>query len=190
MKIKIFLYMVLGALWFGVADCAFASQGAPSWRPTYDLVMIWVNFLILAFALYKLLKKPLKGFLESRKQELASGIENVESQKRVVAEEIDAVEQMVKESAARLEKVRERIVSQGESEKERIIAEAREQSRRLMENAQSKVENHFRQARAKIREELLDAAFTKAFERLPQEIGAADQQGFLDRFLTLALSAK
>jgi F-type H+-transporting ATPase subunit b len=188
MKMMIPFVVVFGALWLGDAALAGAGTDAPEWRPTYDHVMLWFNFGILVFILYKVLKKPLKGFLEDRKGEVSGEIEKVEAQKRAITEEIEAATRLVKESAARLEGIKERIVARGENEKTRLIEDARQQSRILIENSRRKAESQYRQAHAKLREELLDAAFTMALERLPREIGDTDRQGFIDRFLSGALN--
>ena len=44
---------------------AQAADGTGDWRPVFDLVMRWVNFLILAFLLIKFSRVPIKNFLET-----------------------------------------------------------------------------------------------------------------------------
>ena len=61
---------------------AFEVQAADSsgdWRPMFDLVMRWVNFLILAFLLIKFSRAPIKKFLADKKQTIADEIGNLEA---------------------------------------------------------------------------------------------------------------
>ena len=59
---------------------AMAADRASDWRPTYDLVMKWVNFGLLAFILVKYLKDPLKEFFFGQKAMVARQIEKLEQE--------------------------------------------------------------------------------------------------------------
>lgn len=184
----VFCLVCIGWVCFGPASIAAAGETGANWRPTYDLIMMYVNFGILAFALYKILKKPLTDFIRSRQSMLADEIEKVEKSKQAVNAELKVATEQLEQSAARLETIKERIAAQGENEKKRLVDEANLQSRILIENARRRIDSRFSQARAQFREELLNAAFGLVFERLPKEIGEEDNKRFYDQFLTGALN--
>ena len=46
-------------------DDTLAAESGGTWRSTYDLIMRWANFLILAFIIFKFGKKPLINFMKS-----------------------------------------------------------------------------------------------------------------------------
>ena len=54
-------------LW--MATSVGAAETA-AWRPTYDLVMRWVNFLILVIIIVKYMRKPLGDFIAGKQREV------------------------------------------------------------------------------------------------------------------------
>ncbi len=173
-----------------MAICAFpasAAEGAPEWRPTYDLIMMWVNFLILFGVLYKFLKTPLKDFLEGRKYELEKEIRKAEEQKELAETKIKESMQLLEEGEDRLKTVKERIVAQGEILKAQLVDEAREQSQYMIAEAKRKVDSQIIRAREKFRKELIDVAFDKALERLPSMVTEEDGQRFVQNYIEHAM---
>ena len=165
---------------------ALAAEGANQWRHTYDLVMMWINFLILAFLLVKFGRKPLMGFLLGRREELVQEIERIEAEKQEAdAKVADALKQ-IDESQIRLERIKERIIKEGENKKQTIIENAQLESKILLEEAQRKIDNLFIEAKKKYRDEMIDKAMEIVFEKLPLEITDQDNQRFNKQFLMSA----
>jgi F-type H+-transporting ATPase subunit b len=165
---------------------ALAAETTKNWRSTFDLVMRWLNFVIIAFVLVKFGKKPIKDFLANRKQEIDHQITKYEQQKEAAEEKIAEATQMLNNSIARFEKIKKRIVEDGEKKKQQIIEGARQESRILLEGTQQKIENQIREAINLIRSELIDSAIALAEKRLPEEITAVDEQKLLDHFMESA----
>ena len=65
--------IILTALFFLSAGAVevLAAEGGGGWRPTYDIIMRWVNFGILAFIFFKFARRPLKNFLSDKKNEIS-----------------------------------------------------------------------------------------------------------------------
>ena len=82
---------------------AFAADGSNQWRPTYDLVMRWLNFGILVFLLIKFGKKPLLSLLHKRKEELQREINRAEEQRNKAETKIKEVHTLLDGSVVRLE---------------------------------------------------------------------------------------
>ena len=177
-----FLSAVLIALLMSGPD-AFAAETAENWRTTYDLVMRWVNFAIIAILLVKFAKTPLRDFLADQKGQIERRIKGYEQQKEAVEEKIAENQKMLADSIARFEKIRQMIIESGERKKQEIIEDAQRESQMLLEATQHKIEHQIREARNIIRSELIDAAIALAEKRLPSEITAADEQKLTDLFL-------
>ena len=64
---------------------ALAADQNGGWRPTYDLVMRWLNFVILALVLIKFARRPLADFLTGKKEEIARDIQRMEEEKEQAA---------------------------------------------------------------------------------------------------------
>ena len=177
-----FLIAVFAVLLLGGTD-AMAAETASGWRSTFDLVMRWVNFVIIAFVLVKFGRKPIKDFLSDRREKIEQQIEKYEHQKEVAIEKIEEATQMLKDSTARFEKIKKRIVEDGEKKKQQIIEEARQESKILLAGTRQKIEYQIVEARNLIRSEMIESAIAQAEQRLPEVITAVDEQKLIDNFM-------
>ncbi|MBW1776196.1 MAG: ATP synthase F0 subunit B [Deltaproteobacteria bacterium] len=169
-----------------LAGTAAAAEGAGDWRPTYDLIMRWVNFLILAFIIVKYARRPLKNFLADKKTDLEQEIQSLEQEKERIAKEVDQAKKTLEESEGTLSALKARILKEGEAERERIIQEARAQAQVMLESARQRIENQLRRAKGGVVSELVDSAVALALQRLPQMLTPEDHQAWIDRFTTSA----
>ena len=165
---------------------ALAADGAESWRPLFDRIMRWLNFVILAFLLIKFSRVPIKTFFKTRKEEMVREIKALEDEKQKALVEIDENLKLLEDSGVRFDTLRERIVAQGEKNKQQIIEDARQESKVLLESAKQKIDNQIMEARNKLKTELIDSAITIAMQRLPAEMTAEDNQKWVDKFLSSA----
>jgi F-type H+-transporting ATPase subunit b len=162
---------------------ALAAETTKNWRATFDLVMRWVNFVIIVFVLVKFGRKPIKDFLSNRREKIGQQIKKYEQQKEAAAEKIEEVNNLLKNNIARFEKIKKRIVEDGEKKKQQIIEDARQESMILLSSTRQKIENQIVEARNLIRSELIESAIALAERRLPEEITAVDEQKLLDHFM-------
>jgi F-type H+-transporting ATPase subunit b len=174
------LAFFLMLLWAGAA---LAAEEAGGWRPTYDLVMRWVNFALLAFVIVKFSREPLNDFLQGRKMALSIEIQKMEDQHRAAAEQAKQASRQLEESSAQLAEMKERIINLGVNSKERIIEEARQQARNMLLESQRKVEGQILRARQKFRNELVDAAIDRVLEKLPETINDVDRERMVKAFV-------
>lgn len=163
---------------------AWAGEGDAGWRSTYDTVMLWVNFSILAFVAVKFGKAPIMNLLRSQKDEIAGEIEKLEKEREQMIARIDETRQALTESDARFNELKERIVARGKNRKEVIIEEAREQSQLMIEAAKKKIDFQIVEAKRLLRDELIDTAIDMAGRKLPSEIRDEDNDRLLDLFMS------
>jgi F-type H+-transporting ATPase subunit b len=173
-----------------------AAENSGGWRPVFDLVMRWVNFLLLAFLLIKFSRAPIKKFLEGKKQEIADEIGELEAKKDEMLRQIDESKQQLKNSRERLAELKTRIIAQGERNRQQIIEDAEQESKLMLKSAQQKMAKSAQQkmasriieARQKLKMELVDSAIAIATDMLPEKITAEDNQKFIDTFISSAAS--
>jgi len=161
----------------------FAGENPGDWRPIYDLVMRWVNFLILAFILVKFGKAPLMNFLRGEQNRFESEMRRLEKEKEKAVEKVKKTQRMLHESNERFDKLKERIIAQGEKKKQAIIEEAKRESRQMIEEAGRKIGHRLYQAKEQLRAELVDTATAVAMQRLAGELTEADNEKFISRFM-------
>lgn len=168
---------------------ALAADSSDGWRPIFDLIMRWANFLILAFLLIKFSRLPIKSFLEGKKEDIAREIEKLEADKNQILLEIDENRKQIENSKERLSQLKKTIIAQGEKNKIKIIEDAERESKILLESAKQKIENRVAEARELLKAELVDNAIALAMKKLPESITDQDNQKFIDKFIeTAALS--
>jgi F-type H+-transporting ATPase subunit b len=167
---------------------AQAADSAGDWRPVFDLVMRWVNFLILAFLLIKFSRVPIKNFLAGKKEEITSEIEELESEKEQMLLKIDENRKQIENSKERLSRLIETIINQGEKNKLKIIEDAERESKILLESAEQKISSRIAEAREVLKAELVDEAISLAMEKLPELITEQDNQKLISTFIQSAAS--
>lgn len=182
------LAVVIGILLLGTE--ASAANNSDDWRPTFDLVMRWLNFGIIVFILVKYTRTPIKDFLLSRREEVAQKIERVEEEKEAAQKKIQDAARILDESEVRFARVKERIIQEGEIKKQKLIEDARQESRILLESTMKKIDNQVLDAQKALKLELVDAAISLAMKRLPDVITTEDNQNFTNQFLASASDKK
>lgn len=183
--------LILMVIFIGAMVClsgfpVWAGDAQPHWRPTYDKVMLWVNFLILVTVIVKYGRMPIKKFLESQKEDVQSEIKQLEQEKAAIQSKVaDAVTEAEK-SQTRLEQIKVRIKAQGEKKRDQIITDANRQSTLLIEDAKRKIDYRIRQARLELKSEVVDMAIAQATKQLPNVITKADDQALVEQYLEKA----
>ena len=165
-----------------------AADNSGDWRPLFDLVMRWVNFLILAFLLIKFSRAPIKKFFDGKKQDIADEIGGLEAEKEKMLGQIEESKKQLENSQDRLSELKKRIIAQGEKNRQKIIEEAEQESKIMLKSAQQKINSRIVEARQELKSDLVDAAIALAIKLLPEKITEEDNQKFIDAFMSSASS--
>jgi F-type H+-transporting ATPase subunit b len=163
------------------AGTALAADG--NWRPIYDLVMRWLNFLILAGVIVRYARQPIMTFLQGRTAEVRIGIVALEEQKAKAVAAVEKVQRRLAESETRLAEMKARMLAEGERHKQRLLDQAETESAMMLKSAEHKIDGLLIQAQRTLRAELVDGAIELALTRLPAEIQGEDHQRFTADFL-------
>jgi F-type H+-transporting ATPase subunit b len=173
-----------------MADPAWAGDAAKQWRPVYDLVMRWINFVILAFLIVRYGGPPLVKFLRNQKNDIQKQIDQVQQEKDAMMANVQQARSALQQSALRHDEIKAKIIEMGEHKKQEIIEESKEQSRLMLESARHRIDYQIHQAHEKLRLELLDMAMAAALEKLPEEITPDDDRKLIDKYLATAVAIK
>lgn len=162
---------------------ALGAESAVNWRPTYDLVMRWLNFGILVLLFFKYVRKPLSAFLNGKSRQVKESITKVEEEKEVVMTRIHELKNEQKKAQEHMHQIRDRLLSQGEQKKKKIIDDAKKESHLLMGNAKQKIKHEISSARNTLQMEMVDQAIALSMQRLPQLMTDQDAQNSLKLYL-------
>jgi F-type H+-transporting ATPase subunit b len=166
--------------------CTGALAADATWRPVYDTIMRWVNFLILAFLLFKFGRTPIMNFLKGQRFDLAREIDALKAEKEAAEAKLKEIENELAASSQRFVEMSERIIREGERRRDEIIEDARLESQMLLESARRKADSKFISAKQRLRSQLVDSAMDMVFERLPAMVTEADNRRMLQEFLKTA----
>jgi len=175
----------IGALCIPLLEtAAFASETSGGWRPTYDLVLRWFNFGILAFLFIKFAKAPAKDFFASKRAEIADGLRQIEAAKKEIDEKMGSVKKALVENRERLDRLRRTILAEAERRKETAVNDAQQHRMLLLAESERKIDAMVVEANARIKSELLDAAIHLVEKLLPELLTEADRRRLVDQYIT------
>jgi F-type H+-transporting ATPase subunit b len=163
-------------------DPLWAAEAAADWRPTYDLVMRWINFGILAGLIFYFGRRPVANLLNTQATQHRERIGQLEDQREAALERLAEVQRLQQEHQDRLEVLRERIVAEGERQREALIEDGQREGEVLIAQAHRRIGLALRDARTQLRDEILDLALERALEKLPALLTPQDNETRLAHF--------
>ena len=143
----------------------------------------FLNTLIVVGILYKVAYRPVRNFLRDRRE----GIRQALAESRAAREEAEKrlAEQRarVADLEAELVRVREQGANERAAMRERLEEEQENQAQRLLEQTRTTIELETSRARAELQNQAASLALRLAEEMLKKELGEADQERFVERYL-------
>jgi F-type H+-transporting ATPase subunit b len=143
-----------------------------------------LNLAILLGVLVYFGRKPIKGFLADRRDQIKGDVDQA-------AALLEAAETRYAEWQRRLidldsesETIRNDGRRRAEEEAQAILAEAQAAAERIHRDAESVVEQELRRAKARLRDEAATLATELAERILKEQLGAADKERLMDEFIT------
>jgi F-type H+-transporting ATPase subunit b len=170
----------------GLALSALAAEeheGTSSFKKTWMRVWEILNFLILAFLLFKFLKDPVKNFFKERAQMFQKQIEEAEGASVEAEREFKELENRFELLDEEIQQLRQVITEQGERERDKIISDAKQTAEYMLEKAKIEADRVMREAIMKLRREVTNEAVRLAEESIKKEIGKKDQERLVDEYL-------
>ena len=146
---------------------------------------IWqvVAFIIVAFLLVRLLKKPLLGFLLKRKEEIRNSLEEAKKREleaqRLLAEWEGKINSMSREITLLHETLR----NEGEEERRKIVERAQEEGERIKKQTQVIAEQEIKKGRMSLKKETVDLSLDLAESLLKQAIQPRDQDRLAKEYI-------
>jgi F-type H+-transporting ATPase subunit b len=162
------------------ASAAAGEHHAPS---IHEIWFPLANFLIYALILLRFGLPAVRGFLQTRRQEVVATVEAAAAKKQ-------QAEAFVNEYRARLaglEKevgsIRASLREDGEILRNKLLEEARILAAKIKEDARFLADQEFNMARQKLREEMADRAEVASRELAQRHLSAADQGRLVEDFI-------
>jgi F-type H+-transporting ATPase subunit b len=160
-----------------------AEDGARHWRPVYDTIMLWINFGILAYLIYRFGRQPFLAFLKDQTNQVSDEIQKVEQQKQELIDRINETERRMQESSERYEQIKARIIEEGRLLRQQIIDDARTQGEAMIDREKKNASRRITESRNKVMAELADAATRVAGRNLPGELKKEDHSRLIQQYI-------
>jgi F-type H+-transporting ATPase subunit b len=173
---------VVGGLTLNVF-AAEEEKGTSQFKEHWLSVWQVLNFFILAFLVFKLLKDPLKKYFQQGSEVVREQLEQAENASLQAEQELEAVHRRFEVLDEEILKLQESISEQGEREREAIIASAGQSAAYLMEKARLECEMMLRQAKIRLHREVIDESLRLAEEKVRKAIKDSDQKRLVDEYV-------
>jgi F-type H+-transporting ATPase subunit b len=187
--------VVLAGLMVGLSGLAWASGGGEhgaghgelNW---FDFSLRILNFGIMAAILFKLLKKPLAGFIATRRENIQSSLAELELQKQEAEQKRAEYQAKLAALDQETRKILDEYIQEGEIEKGKIIAAAQKQADYIRQQAHLAVQQEVKSAREGLQREIVELSVAAAEEVLRKNIKAKDQERLVQDFMAKVVEAK
>lgn len=174
--------VVFLCLSFGTAMAASGGgSGAKGWVKT-DWFRL-MNFVVLAGALFFVLRKPISQALSSRIKGIQEQLESLETQRAEAEKQLAQYNEKLSQLEGEAAKIVDAYIKQGNEAKAKILKEAEQTAEKLQAQARRNIEHEFDKARQKLQQEIVESSLKKAEESLKKEITARDQDKLIDEYI-------
>ena len=177
-----FLMVLLSAVPIHAQESPAAEQETEAESPVRT-VWKWVNFAVLFGGLGYLLKKPAKEFFDSRKADIASGLERAQKAQEEAAQRMSQIEQRLGKLSTEIAGLRTQSEQDAAREKEKIVSEAQRDVDRVVEQSRQEMERIAQGIEREIKESIADVVIERASQRLQTKMTPDDQKKVVVRFI-------
>jgi len=152
-----------------------AAEGAGR-SPTYDLVMKFVNFFILAGVLFYFLRKPAAQGLADRRNTIKKELDDALKAKDAAEAKYQDYKTKVANLEAEIRQLQADFKAEGERQRARIIEDAEKAAETIRRQAEAAAANESKRAIDELRTEVAELAVRLAEEVLSKAYTADDQK--------------
>jgi len=188
--------ILTGALSFAVlmslaVSAAYASGGGGEEGHGVMIDYAWrmLNFIVLAFLLYKLTWKKMKEFFIGRREGIKTSLEEAVKAKEEAEKKYREYEERLAKATSEIEGISAMIRAQGAAEKEKLIESAKKTAEKMKEDSQARIDQEVKKAGSQLRLEAARLAVEMAEEMLSRTIKKEDHDKMvkdsLDRMVKL-----
>ncbi len=150
----------------------------------FEFIVGLVNFVLLAFLLWKLFGRTVKTSLAEREQEIKSKVQEAEAMYADAKGEFDKYRGLVDNLEAKKTELLERAQRLAAEHRENTAKRAQEEAAEIVGKVKSDMDDARRIAKAELRTEIAKATILKAKAILSDNIDETVHQNILEKFLS------
>ena len=157
------------------------DHGTKGWVDT-DTYRV-MNFVVLAVALFFVLRKPVSQALNGRIKDIQDQLSDLEQKKKEAESKLAEYDKKIATLDQEAEKIIAEYVKQGQEAHKKILEQSKKEAEKLEYQAKRKIEHEFTAAKNQLQAELLEKALAKAEGLVKERITTEDQDRLVDEYL-------
>jgi len=178
-------------LFFAFQGNVWASEAAGAHHLNWtDFAYRTLAFVILVAILTKLLKKPISGFLTSRREEIQRMLEELEVKTAEAKRKSAELQTRIANVEEETRKIVDELIADGEAERKKIIAAANRQADYIQQQARIAIQQEVQAARESLKDEVAELSVSAAEDVLRKKMQPEDQDRLIQEFNTMVVEAK
>jgi len=150
----------------------------------YTLVIVILNFIILLAVLNKILYKPIKKFLEERKQTIANDMDEAKKSRENAEELVFQRGEELKQSAEEIRKSKQSSKREAESQASTILKEAKNLEKRIIEDTEAQLKHEKSSTMKELESELSEMVSALSGKFLSGKIDSKEDKKLISKILS------
>ena len=150
----------------------------------FEFIIGFINFVLLAFLLWKLFGRTVKTALAEREQTIRSKVKEAEAMYNDAKGEFDKYKDLVNNLDAKQAELVERAKRLAQEHREETAKKAQQEAAEIVGKVKSDMDDAHRLAKAELRSEIAKATVLKAKDIITENIDENVQQNILEKFLS------
>ena len=175
--------LLLGALLWGFAGLGWAAEAHHAEFNLWDELFRWINFIVLAVILYKVLSKQLPQLLRDRRHKIQQAMEDAKASRAAAEELLRQNQQKTANLQHELTQLQQQAARERDEMTQRLEAEAQQLAARIVAQARAEIERATERARLSLREEAATLTVQVAEEILRRELRDEDHQALVRKYI-------
>ncbi len=177
------LVLGIGPVWAQEETVASEAEAAAEEEHggVLDVVLRWLNVLVLFGGLGYLLRKPTAEFFEARRHAIQDGLGRARRAQEESDRKLAEIEARLTQLSAEAVQIQEDARASAETERARIVADGKLEVDRAMEQSRAEIERVARGFEQEIRAHLADLVIDGATARLRTQISEDAQKRIVSR---------
>lgn len=149
----------------------------------WQILISFANLAIMFLIVKKLLFKPVKKVLASRKDTMDAQYEAAAQAEEQAIRSKEAWDEKMKSANAEADAIMQSATSKAQLRGDRIVADARDKAEGIIRQAENEAALEHKKAEAGIKQEIVDVSAILTEKMLGREINAQDHRAMIDSFI-------
>ena len=150
----------------------------------YTLIIVILNFIVLLAVLNKILYKPIKKFLEERKQTIANDMDGAKKSREDAEDLVSQRGEELKVSAEEIRKSKQNSKREAESQATEILKEAKNREKRILKDTEAQLEHEKTKTMKELESELAEMVSVLSGKFLSEKVDDKKDEKLISKILS------